>query len=70
MLKNQAKAEDYRAKAREAAALAEASQLQQVRERQAIAAQTWTELAIAEERHLLSLGRRFDRAGMVTAESQ
>jgi len=62
MLKSQLRADEYRGKAREAAALAEASVLQQVRERHASAARKWIELAVFEEQQVLNLGRRFDRA--------
>jgi hypothetical protein len=59
---SQIRADDYRSKARNAAALGEASVLQQVRQRHELAASAWTELAQSEERRALGLSRRFGRA--------
>jgi hypothetical protein len=59
---SQIRASDYRSKARDAWALAEASVLQRVRERHELAASAWTELAKSEERRTLRLARRFGRA--------
>jgi hypothetical protein len=59
---SQIRADDYRSRAKAATVMAEASVLQQVRERHAFAAFAWTELANAEERRTSSLSRRFGRA--------
>ena len=58
MLKSEVRAIEYRAKARNADALARASVLEQVRERHACSASMWTELADAEDRRTLSLHLR------------
>jgi hypothetical protein len=58
MLKSEVRAIEYRAKARNADALARASVLEQVRERHACSASMWTELADAEDRRTLSLHQR------------
>jgi hypothetical protein len=50
MLKSDVRAEDYRDKARNAAALADASVLAHVREKHMLAAAVWTGLADAEGR--------------------
>jgi hypothetical protein len=50
MLKSEVRAGDYRDKARNATALADASVLAHVREKHTLAAATWTGLAESEER--------------------
>lgn len=54
MLKSQIKANEYRGRALDASALAEASPLERVREKHELAAATWTELAALQERVGLS----------------
>ena len=49
MLKYELKAEEYRARAREAFAAAEGATLERVREQRRAAATTWSELAEAED---------------------
>jgi len=49
MLKSELKAEEYRARAREASAAAAEASLDRIRERHQQAAITWSELADAEE---------------------
>jgi hypothetical protein len=66
MQTSQIRAHDYRAKARDATALAEASVLQRVRERHQLAASVWTELAETEERRAQSLSQRFGRAALAS----
>jgi hypothetical protein len=56
------RAADYRSRAQNAFAQAQASALQQVRERHELAAATWIELARSEDRRTLNLNRRFGRA--------
>jgi hypothetical protein len=50
MLKSEARAEDYRDKARNASALANASALDHVRAKHTLAAATWTAMAESEGR--------------------
>jgi hypothetical protein len=69
ILRSQARAADYRTKAKAASALAGASALQQVRERHELAASTWRALAKSEERRASSLRRRFGRAAQAAALS-
>lgn len=49
MTKGELRAEEYRARAREALALAEDASLERVREQRQRAAATWAEMAEAEE---------------------
>ena len=49
MSRSQVKAEDYRCKARNASAMAEASTLDRVREKHELAAATWREMAESQE---------------------
>lgn len=49
MLKSHIRAEDYRSKARDASAMAEASTLDRVREKHELAAATWLGMAKSEE---------------------
>jgi hypothetical protein len=58
----QERVDEYRAKAREASALAGASVLSQVRERHKAAALAWAELAEAEDERAEGLSQRFGRA--------
>jgi hypothetical protein len=54
MLKSHIKADEYRGRAIDSAALAEASVLDRVREKHELAAARWTELAGLQERIRLS----------------
>lgn len=58
MLKHELKAEEYRARAREASAAAEAATLDHVRAQRQQSADTWTGLADAEEARALSRRER------------
>jgi hypothetical protein len=55
--KHQLKAEEYRARAREAFAAAESATLDRVREQRQAAAASWTDLADAEEARLAATRR-------------
>lgn len=50
MLKAELKAAEYRSRAQEASALADASLLERVREKYEVAAARWTDLALLNER--------------------
>lgn len=52
--KHQLKAEEYRARAREAFTAAESATLDRVREQRQAAANTWADLATAEEARLVT----------------
>lgn len=52
--KHQLKAEEYRARARDAFAAAESTNLDRVREQRQAAAATWADMADAEEARLLT----------------
>jgi hypothetical protein len=55
MLKSEVRAEDYRAKARSASAMAQACVLDRTREQHEFAASVWTKLAESEERRALGV---------------
>jgi hypothetical protein len=63
------RAAEYRAKAEDALARAQASPLQQVRERLEAAASTWEGLARSEDVRTMHLARRFGRAAEADAEA-
>jgi hypothetical protein len=67
LLRSQAKAAEYHAKASDAAALAAASVLQRVRELHELAAYKWTQLAESEDRRTVFLARRDGRAAEAAA---
>jgi hypothetical protein len=67
MLRSEVRAIEYRSKAHDADALAQASVLEQVRGRHAFAASMWTELADAEDRRTLSLHRQTTTATAAAA---
>ena len=62
LVRSQARAAEYHAKASDSAALAASSALQRVRELHELAASRWTQLAELEDRRTVSLARRYARA--------
>ena len=57
MTKGELRAQEYRARARDAWALVEAATLEHVREQRRLAVAAWTEMAEAEEARVQSLRR-------------
>lgn len=62
LMKHQLKAEEYRARARDAFAAAESTTLDRVREQRQAAAATWADLADAEEARLVTRRARLVEA--------